>query len=489
MIIVELKEGERFTFWTFKNKIRNHLEVNNNELRYLLKRLELSHCLKHHIPIRDINDVSEIDDYDDYQQEYFKFSFVGIIIVNHFCFLIYPKYWKDIELEKRKVEKFFQVLTVIDKYDKNRESKLEVSTSDKNSQLSTWIHILLDYINNGLYSNDETREEINGEGLLLWEKTINESTAYVEKNIPIYLDIFTQSTVINETNIIRRLHAAIISEIALCLGDLLHYIGLNFDFNLSTEEINDFGTNEYIVYLLENELSRQFITDKQVMIQNMISYIEGKNEQIRENIQLFGTTAFNMVWEAVCSKVYSNSLNKNMYSLGLLKPENYDDSEISEEHRDKKWSQLKLKDFVEKPIWETQEEKAIANDSLILDVLNTDESNKVFRIYDAKYYQISFEKTRKGDLRVSGQPGIGDVTKQYLYQLAYKNLAETNGYKFSNCFVVPKDDLVELELPFGLGTGNLLGQVRMNMLSSLGLSDIKVIERDCWTIFSEYLKT
>lgn len=39
-----------------------------------------------------------------------------------------------------------------------------------------------------------------------------------------------------------------------------------------------------------------------------------------------------------------------------------------------------------------------------------------FIIFDEKYYLIQLEKGRV----LHGNPGIGDVTKQYLYQLAYK---------------------------------------------------------------------
>ena len=42
-------------------------------------------------------------------------------------------------------------------------------------------------------------------------------------------------------------------------------------------------------------------------------------------------------------------------------------------------------------------------------------------IYDAKYYKI-----RLDDKGVDKQPGVGDVTKQYLYELAYKDFAKEN---------------------------------------------------------------
>ena len=65
----------------------------------------------------------------------------------------------------------------------------------------------------------------------------------------------------------------------------------------------------------------------------------------------------------------------------------------------------------------------------------------------------------------TGQPGIESITKQYLYQLAYQRFIED--HKFSsvkNCFLLPTENN-EIEDK---------GEVRMEMLSNLGLQDIKI---------------
>ncbi len=74
------------------------------------------------------------------------------------------------------------------------------------------------------------------------------------------------------------------------------------------------------------------------------------------------------------------------------------------------------------------------------------------------------------------------MTKQYLYQLAYKNLAAINGYGFTNALVVPMD---ELENDFGNGVQ--IATAKLDMLHRLGLQDIKVIARDCEMFYAEYL--
>ncbi len=100
-----------------------------------------------------------------------------------------------------------------------------------------------------------------------------------------------------------------------------------------------------------------------------------------------------------------------------------------------------------------------AKKSLELDVLHINHDKKRFEIFDGKYYTIQFQKNS-----VSGQPGVGDITKQYLYQLAYQKLANLNGYSFTNAFVVPVDELFEDK-----GDGIEFAMTEMAMMSELGL--------------------
>lgn len=65
-----------------------------------------------------------------------------------------------------------------------------------------------------------------------------------------------------------------------------------------------------------------------------------------------------------------------------------------------------------------------------------------------------------------GQPGVGDITKQYLYQLAYDDFIIKQGYKYvQNVFLCP-DEVAEKKY----------GWVRMNMLHQIG---DKKIGRHC----------
>ena len=81
-------------------------------------------------------------------------------------------------------------------------------------------------------------------------------------------------------------------------------------------------------------------------------------------------------------------------------------------------------------------------------------------IFDAKYYKLKFTQN------LEKQPGLSDVTKQYLYQLAYQDfidLHDFNGVK--NAFLIPTYDN-EIDNK---------GYVEIKILHDLSLENIQVI--------------
>lgn len=477
MLVIEFKEHDKFSLNEFFEKVSKY--SNLHDAKKILERLELSHCVKHYI--------SNVDNSSHYKNSY-AFDFVGIIIIDRYCFLVYPKYWNNIYKQTNKVEKFNRVLEVIDKYNKSIKFNLgNINNSINTDRLSISVSILKEYLSKGLYSNEESLIELNGDGQILWEKTIEDNIAYIQHETPIYLDLYTKTKQVSEKDIIRKLHAAIISEIYEEIHSLLSYIGLNFNFQLTNEKTEDFGPENYLLYLIDNELSQQFISDKQEILHNMKNYIKEQHNKYTETFQVYGTTSFHFVWEEVCSIVYDNDLDKSMDVLNLHKTIDWE-NKTKPKNITQNWGDLKLKDFVEKPSWVQNNKIAFSNRTLTLDVLAIDQKSKIFHIFDAKYYLIDFDYNNSGELSISGQPGVEDITKQYLYQLAYKDLAKNNNYSFSNSFIVPKDNLTEEELPNSLGRGKILGKAQLKMLSNLGLDSITIIGRDCHTIFKRFLE-
>ena len=86
-------------------------------------------------------------------------------------------------------------------------------------------------------------------------------------------DTFTINQESNEQDFFRRLHAFIITEACNRLKDILGILDIEC-LNLTSEKIESFGSMEFIVYRLNQELSNQFITHKQNILKLMKRYIE-----------------------------------------------------------------------------------------------------------------------------------------------------------------------------------------------------------------------
>ena len=131
---------------------------------------------------------------------------------------------------------------------------------------------------------------------------------------------------------------------------------------------------------------------------------------------------------------------------------------------------LRLIELIEKPLW-TATGKTAA-DTLIPDLISI--TGEQFIIFDAKYYNAQLIPGNAP----KGQPGIESVTKQYLYQLAYKKFIEDHGFSIvKNCFLMPTENK-EIEDH---------GEVSMQMFFSMGLQDIQVRFLPAKMVYESYL--
>src|SRR5699024_8082302 len=118
-------------------------------------------------------------------------------------------------------------------------------------------HFLLsDFNDNGLYHNDMIELELNGEGEIDWNNTIERNQSYVTGQNIIYLDFYTKNlNSSNEDDYIKKIHMFVLNKSSDLLRKLgiLNILGLpDVNFNV---EINELGEVDYILYRLELEKS------------------------------------------------------------------------------------------------------------------------------------------------------------------------------------------------------------------------------------------
>lgn len=460
------REQKRHTLSELFKELNCSEEVAINILHKLI-RLGIIQVVKATLSQKNMSELTESDvevvDIEADNNEYFYlFTFVGVIILDGHVIKCYPKYLINKVQPKAELT---LVLKVLEKFKSKRhfvEVFDEISEDRPSNLLAIMLFLIRDYYENGLYSNTENIVEINGAGEILWDKTINETFTYLSNNKPYYPELLTRKRVNNETDYFKRLHECVLTIVSneMKSAELLELFEFS-EIDLTDEELKNFGDTEYILYHLEKELSTQFNTRKQLVLKALYAYL-GKLGSTNEtnNISVFGTNSFNLVWEDVCAVILDNQLTRQLSNIpiptgSLNKTYNPSDELIN---------------IIEKPCWTITGENA--DKTLIPDLITINDTQ--FIIFDAKYYTPILEPGKKP----KHQPGIESVTKQYLYQLAYQPFIDAHKFTdVKNCFLMP----TEKEEVQNKGT------VVMKMFRDLNLTDIEVRYIPATTAYRHYL--
>mgnify|MGYP004697620781 CR=1 FL=1 len=480
MISKYVKEQKRYT----QDELRKIFECNTDETVQIVRKLKEYGIVKN-VKKSDrqsmLSDLVEKDvrvtDIESGERElYYVFSFVGVIVVYGRVLKCYPKYINSCD---NPIVQMKQILKVLEKYNaKEQVIKLYNESDDGGSfnLLAVMLYLLQDYYDNGIYIKNVDIVETNGAGEILWDRTINETFSYISNNRPYYIELQTKKRISDEYDFIRRLHACILTKFSKELeeSDLPELFNI-VTVELSEESLDDLGDDDYILYRIQNELNVQYNTRKQLVLKAMYAYIAQKASFNNiDSFSIYGTNSFNLVWEKVCAQNFGNVLYSKLSELPLGVCDEYKDSKDST-----------LIEIIDRPIWHRTSGDISdgESDTLRPDLIRIyecgDSGEYCFGIYDAKYYNIDFHRNTS-DYRIIGQPGVGDVTKQYLYQLAYDDFITKQGYKYvQNMFFCP-DEVGDKEY----------GWVQMDMLRQIGgkkLENVAVVKLCASDMYSLYL--
>lgn len=473
MISRFVREQKRYT----QENLRNIFECTAEKTVAIIKKLKeygVLKAVKATDVQKDMSDLIaediEVIDVEVGENEFlYVFTFVGVITVSGCVLKCYPKYISNVA----PIIELKQIIKVLERYNAKEQIIRMYNDSEESNSfnlLSVMIYLLHDYYENGAYTNTQDIIETNGSGEILWDKTINETFTYLSNNRPYYAELFTQKRINDDFDYFKRLHESIVSICSKELqdADLLDLFDI-LPVEVSDEELDDFGETDYILYRIQNELNLQFNTRKQLLLKTLYAYVANSSALADiDCFTMFGTNSFNLVWEKVSAEVMDNQLQSPLGSLPISLANGYSPHDL-------------LISLIEKPKWngymqDRSEFQKIGKDTLVPDLVSIHkmDNSHQFIIFDAKYYNIQLEQGKV----LRGQPGIADITKQYLYQLAFKKFVNDHGIQdVKNCFLMP----TEQQSIF------VKGYVNMEMLDALGLQNIQIRQLPADMVYSHYL--
>ena len=475
------REKKHYSLQEIADNLNNIDMEETRRIVGILKKYGVIKAVKNKADFEDLSNENIVltDVVDNSSEIEYIFDYVGVVAVEGQVFKCYPKYIKSTECL---FENLKQVLKVIRKYNVSEQLIYLFNGEDDSrifNKLAVALHLLETYYADGLYTNQKDIIETNGEGEILWDKTINETFAIIQDNKPYYVELQTQNTVDNDYDYFRRLHECVLTQCSKELVDtgLLDLFELK-EVELTQEELSDFGDLSYILYRLQSEIQTQYITRKQNLLKTIYTYIA--NAKIDKNdisYSLYGTNSFNLVWEKVCAANFENVLDKKIVDLPLSdstgNKSEYKNMTLREVIKAPRWKNIKYPNVIDPKV------KTLKPDLVCIYPVDEQKKDYCFGIYDAKYYCIDYQ-VHEGKASISGQPGVGDVTKQYLYQLAFDNFIGKQGYRYvQNVFLCP-DEVGDKQY----------GWIQMDILNHIGnkkLENIAVVKLCASKMYQLYL--
>lgn len=414
------------------NSLARMLHVGVEEaVRYV--RLLCAHGV---LKLRTNDDEKEHDAaHDSPVQGSYQFVYVGLVLVGDLCIIVYPKYLPEVdaydpgEVAQRAMRQIFRVLR------KHGGSYSDIAAMTEegmrtNDRLALMLMLLEMYDEYDVYENYVKTLADNGPGDISWERTIAANLPFMSNGRPVYVDHKTVESDQDASDFVMRLHRAVLTECSRFMqySGLASLLALD-EVWLTDASVEDFGDADFVAYRLERERAVQFVTWKQDVIDLLLRYVTKDCSTARQDAPFcLGTSSFYHVWEDACKVAFDDALGKRLADLGveLVKPFDV-------------LGGTRLIDIIPRPQWTVPtndgEDDCGAAATLMPDVvlLHRDRAGgSVFAILDAKYYTPELGES------LSGVPGVESVTKQFLYQSAYRDFVLAHGYgRVVNAFLAP----------------------------------------------------
>ena len=336
-----------------------------------------------------------------------SFNFVGAIVIEDVIICSLPKYYRNHSLDFSDL--FTDFITIIKVLKKVGHVELipdskNISSDEtiNSSELVLADRFIKDYLEYGIFQKSSNFLFVNGQGEVSWNDTISLLDPVFIKGRPVYADIYSLDVLSDQTNLITEFHKWVIKYCLNKYGLILDYEFPFFD--NSTIDFSEINSLENLYKTILNELSITFLDREIILLKRMLFFIKKKMEDGQNTFEIFGSCYFHVIWEKTCSSFFSNR----------------------REH---------FTSLIPSPIWHDLENNTTAKDSLIPDIIAVVEepvSSKLF-IFDAKYYNIFYDQT--SNFKVTGNPGVIDVGKQFMYEKIFAGLPFSSKY---NCFLFPK---------------------------------------------------
>ena len=195
----------------------------------------------------------------------------------------------------------------------SKEKTLQNNTSDAKEMfaMKSYMWIMKDFMNNGLYKNRETVLKVNQKGKINWKRTLSKIPLYSEGNF-VYKD-FVVSTKSQSDNMLVDIYRFCVQKSIFLAGWLYGIRSSSFGIKkLSEVQLSD-ATQKRYIYAIRYELARTFDDEKRLRLNHMLNVIQGLNKAKGGQL-VYGVDSFDHVFEYAVDRVLGTEKEKNAFS-------------------------------------------------------------------------------------------------------------------------------------------------------------------------------
>ena len=333
-------------------------------------------------------------------------NFVGIKSKGNDVYLYYPECFRldgDLKGNRKAIIALIKSIQ-ISKSDLGDDSgRYSERENDSSFALDSYLWIIKDYLQHGIYYNREKAFHNGYDGKINWKKTMQTTPTISGKNV-VYLDTIAESKR-EKDNLIVEIHKACIKKSIDSIGWLF---GLSSN-RIRTPKMTNQRKQAWL-NALRSELDQSFDDDKKELLSRMIDVIRGLDSDAQSSELNYGIDNYYYVFERMVDIVFGGADN------------------ISDFYPKGKWELVKYPG------------KTFESSNLRPDTVLINKVSKTAYILDSKFYRFA----SNDGLRVDNLPESTSIQKQITYAEYIMNHHEKFGVdKVYNAFILPYDKTKE----------------------------------------------
>lgn len=340
--------------------------------------------------------------------ENFSVKFVGLKCTDGKLKIYFPVGYRkpaDHVDEKEIRSNILNLIHILRTYGEKGENLLLGNPFSKNPQkvfpIHAYIFIIRDFLSNGYFSIKEQHYQKNAGGKINWGRTIkNVKPQFSDGNV-FYLDFITQKNLYSQSEMICKIHKALVYECFSKLG---------FLFTTFMPEKSQLKMNKALfLSVIKKVASETFNENTLILFKNMIDVLEWLDDFNEKKDFVYGTENFHVIWERMIDSIFGESDKEKFYPKVYWRLYGKEKSESTFTFND------------------DEKRNSLRPDTIM--ILNRGKVGQKIFVLDAKYYRYG----------ASGNKYHLPDSSSIVKQLAYAKYIEENAKRSGAESPLPKD--------------------------------------------------